>query len=542
MTKYKYNDLKNIENYKNYTEFSKENIESYRDYLLAKVDNELISLNEKIRLGSDVEFLDYKSVWGYRALTKTLSVIFTKAFYNLFPKEKAELDHYLGSGLYIDFQNDFMLSLADIDSIRSEMERIINADMKIETYEVSRREAEEIFSQKDLELVRLINTYEEDFPIGIVKIGNFIDINHSVLAPSTGFIKSFRLIQYYPGLLLVAPTHRNDYNVNNYVEMPKFAKTFQQSTEVAKMLELNKLYSINEAVLRGDIEDTIKVSEALFDKKLMNIADEISSDENIKLILISGPTSSGKTTFTNRLRIQLKANGINPISISMDDYFVNREDSPIGEDGEYDFETPYALDLELFNDDMNRLFNMEMIYRRKFDFISGTGSYSTEEIIPGKNTPIMVEGIHALNPIISHLIPDKNKYKIYISAMNQLNLDAHNRISTTDTRFIRRAVRDKRTRGYEIDHTFKLWENVKKSEELYLFPFQENADVILDTSLAYEMGVLKKYIVPMLETINVESEFYFEAQKLIKMLKSFVTIEDDSYVNSESLLREFIGR
>lgn len=542
MTKFSYKEISDKGTFKTYGDFTKVAIPDYKDYLIGIIDNKLTSLNSPITDNGDIEFLDNKSVWGYRTYTKTLSVVFTKAFYNLYPKEKAELNHYLGSGLYIDFQNGFKLSTHDIDAIVCEMERIIDSDYKIETYFVSKREAIDIFIRKDLELVRLINTFENDSPIEIVRIGDFVDINYSILAPSTGYMNGFRIIQYYPGLLLLAPTHRNNYNLEEYVEIPKFAKAFQKGTEVAKELNLNKLYAINENVLRGDIEDTIKISEALFDKRLIKIADDISSDSDIKLILISGPTSSGKTTFTDRLRIQLEANGISPISISMDDYFVDREKSPIGEDEEYDFETPYALELDMFNEDMNKLFNMERIYRRKFDFISGLGAYTKEEIIPGKNSPIMIEGIHALNPIISHLIPNKNKYKIYISAMNQLNIDAHNRISTTDTRFIRRAVRDQRTRGYEIEHTFKLWENVNKSELLYLFPYQENADVILDTSLPYEMGILKKYIMPMLKSIGRHSKYYNEAEKLINLLKCFVTIDDDSMINSESLLREFIGR
>lgn len=267
----------------------------------------------------------------------------------------------------------------------------------------------------------------------------------------------------------------------------------------------------------------------------------IHDDKNIKIILISGPSSSGKTTFSNRLKVNLEVYGYEPITISMDDYFVDRENNPLGEDGEYDFDTPYAIDLELFNKDMYSLLNEKKIKKRKFDFITGKGSYVDEYILPGDNKPIMIEGIHALNPLISNLIPEKNKYKIYVSALNQVNLDAHNRVSTSKGRFIRRAVRDERDRGFSIEETFKLWENVRKAEEEHIFPFQEEADVILNTSLPYETGILKGYIVPMLESIQPDFEYYNEARNLLNILAYFTGIEDTTIVNSESLLREFIG-
>ncbi len=544
-------DIRKNEEIKTYYDYAKNKVTSYKDYPGILEDGILVSLGKEIKDGSKVEFLGLNNKWGTKTYTKTLSFIFSMAFRNIFPNLKADLNHYLGSGLYIDFQEksdngvniiNKSLTLEEIDQIEREMQKIINADLPIETFEMTLEEAKTLYKDLDKEVLRLLNTLPSETNIDIVKCGVYVDLTYSILAPSTGYINSFKLMQYYPGILLISPNRMNGFNVDNYKETPKLAKVFQNSTLQYKRLGLNTLTEINEKILRGEGEKIIKISEAIFDINLVDVAEKINSDKDIKIILISGPTSSGKTTFTNKLKVHLEVLGYSPIMISMDDYFVDREKTPLGEDGEFDFESPYAVDLNLFNKDMYRLLNMEKIHRRKFDFLTGKGLYTEEYIVPGDKELIMIEGIHALNPLLSSMIPEKNKFKIYISALNQVNLDAHNRVSTTNGRIIRRSVRDERERGYSIEDTLRMWENIRPAEEKHIFPYQEEADVLVNSALPYETNVLKKHIVPMLESIEPSSDFYNEARNLLRMLSYFVSIDDDSLVSSESLLREFIGR
>lgn len=524
-----------------YFDYAKKYFDNYDRYPIVKVDGIVTSLTEEIKENSDIVFEDITTKWGTRTYTKTLSVIFAMAFKNLFPEEQADLNHFIGSGLYIDFEKGFSLTLEDISRIDEEMRNIISKDLEISTSFVSLEEAKALFKDVNGDVMKLLNTLD-DINIGVVKVGDFIDINYSILAPTTGYIEDFKLMQYYPGILLIGPNSENNFNVENYNEMPKLAKLFQKSTDQFKTLDLNKLSSINKKILTGQTQKMIKISEAVFDKNLIDIAEEINKDKDIKMILVSGPTSSGKTTFTERLQVHLEVLGYSPIMISMDDYFLNREDTPLDDKGEYDFESPYAVNLDLFNKDMYRLLNKETIKRRKFDFLTGIGAYTEEYIVPSEETIMMIEGIHALNPIISTLIPEKNKFKVYLSALNQVNLDAHNRVSTTFSRFIRRSIRDERFRGYSIEETFGFWDNIRKAEELYVFPFQEKADILLNTALPYETCIFKKHILPMLESIERDSIYYNEARNMLRILSHFVSIEDDSLINSESLLREFIGR
>lgn len=531
----------NINTFETYYDFAKNNIEDFKKYPVAKVGNKIVGLKEKIAAENEVEFLDISYKWGNRTYTKTLSLVFAMALKRLYPEIEADLNHYIGAGLYIDFANRKGLTIEEIDNIRKEMDSIIAADYQIETYTVSKNEALEIFKDKNPEIIRLLSTIEENIDVGICQCEDLLDINYSILAPSTGYISSYKLMNYYPGLLLISPNIKNNFNADNYKEMPKLAKVFQDSTDHYKYLGLNKLSDINEKILAGQAKKIMQVSDAIFVKKIMDIADKIHNDKDIKMVLISGPTSSGKTTFTGKLKVYLEALGYTTIMISMDDYFVDREKTPLDENGEFDFESPYAVDLKLFNTDMYRLLNQEKINKREFDFLTGLGIYKEEEIVPDGHTIIMIEGIHALNPLISKMIPEKNKYKVYISALNQVNLDSHNRVSTTDGRLIRRSVRDHNFRGYSVEETFKMWDNIGRAEEKYIFPFQEKADTLISSSLPYEAAVLKKHIVPMLETIGEDSEYYSEARNVLETLKYVVSIDDDKLVSSESLLREFIG-
>ncbi|WP_054252183.1 nucleoside kinase [Neofamilia massiliensis] len=524
-----------------YFDYAKNKIDNYKDYPICKVGNKIVDLREKIEKDKEVEFLDISYKWGNRTYTKTLSLVFAMALNRLYPQIEADLNHYIGAGLYIDFANRQGLRIEEIEKIKKEMDDIIAANYEIKTYTVSKNEAIEIFKDKNPEIIRLLSTIEEDIDVGICQCQELIDINYSILAPTTGYISSYKLMNYYPGLLLISPNIKNNFDASNYKEMPKLAKVFQDSTDHYKLLGLNKLADINEKILSGQAKKIMQISDAIFTKKIMDIASKIHNDKDIKMVLISGPTSSGKTTFTGKLKIYLEALGYSTIMISMDDYFVDREKTPLDKNGEFDFESPYAVDLDLFNKDMYRLLNQEKIYKREFDFLTGLGMYKDEEIVPDGHTIIMIEGIHALNPLISKLIPEKNKYKVYISALNQVNLDSHNRVSTTDGRLIRRSVRDHNFRGYSIEETFKMWDNIGKAEEKYIFPFQEKADALISSSLPYESAVLKKHIVPMLETIEEDSEYYSEARNVLETLKYVVSIDDDKLVSSESLLREFIG-
>lgn len=542
MNKKVFKNIKKNQGINSYYDFAKAHIENYLLYPIVKVNGIVTSLLEEIEEGADVVFEDITTKWGNRTYTKTLSVIFTMAFHRLFPDIQADLNHYIGSGLYIDFDPDFALTLEDLKRIDKEMRNIIEQNLLISTDKVDLEEGKEIFKNKNDGIMELLETLKGDTEIGIVRIYDYVDINYSILAPTTSYISSFKLMQYYPGMLLIVPNLKNNFNVENYEEMPKLAKVFQNSTDQYKILDLNKLSSINRKILNGEAEKIIKISEAIFDKKLIDIAENIERDQDIRMVLISGPTSSGKTTFTNRLKVQLEVLGYSPVMISMDDYFLDRKDTPLDENGDYDFESPYAVNLELFNKDMYTLLNEEKIRKREFSFITGKGEYIDEYIVPKKKYIIMVEGIHALNPLVSEMIPEKNKYKIYLSALNQVNLDAHNRVSTTNGRIMRRSVRDEKFRGYTIEETFKMWENIRKSEGLYIFPYQEEADVLVNTSMPYEMNILKKHIKPMLESIEKDSKYYNEARNLLETLQYFVSIEDDSLVNSESLMREFIGR
>src|SRR5699024_11174427 len=337
------------------------------------------------------------------------------------------------------------------------------------------------------------------------------------------------------------PSKRNNYNIDNFVEQKKLAQIFEESSKWLRILDLAHVGSLNEKIHNGEITEAIKVSEALHEKKIGQIADQICEKNNNNIILIAGPSSSGKTTFAQRLAIQLKVNGKRPIAISLDDYFVNREDTPLNEDGEYDFESLDVLDLELINMDLLKLIEGQSIELPKFNFRTSKREQSGKVIKVDENQPIIIEGIHGLNPKLTYEIPEKNKFKIYISALTQLNLDSHNRISTTNIRLIRRMVRDVKFRGNDPIRTFELWKGVRKGEEENIFPYQEEADAMINSSLVYEMSVLKKYIMPLLKEIDNSSIYYSDARKLLRFLEYFVDIEDESAIPTNSILREFIG-
>lgn len=515
--------------------------DQYKKYLGARINNQIYNLNKTIEEEIEIRFLDNRDVDGYRIYTKTISAVFIMACKELYPEATVKINHFIGPGLYVELDKEEGIRFTQLQEIEKKMKEIVEKDYDIVRIRHPKEEALKTFEKHGYtDKIRLFSSIDKK-EVSIYKINDHIDSYHGYLAPSTGYVAEFKLKYYYPGALILFPSKKNNYNMDNFVEQKKLGKIFEESSRWLDILDLAYVGSLNEKVHNGEIVEAIKVSEALHEKKIGQIADEICADNDYSIILIAGPSSAGKTTFAQRLAIQLRVNGKRPIAISLDDYFVDRDKTPLNPDGTPDFESLRALDLELLNMDLLKLIEGQSVELPKFNFITGKREMSGRVIKVDQDQPIIIEGIHGLNPKLTYEIPEKHKYKIYISALTQLNLDAHNRIATTDTRLIRRMVRDVKYRGNGPLRTFELWEKVRKGEEENIFPYQEEADVIFNSSLVYEMSVLKKYIEPLLKEIDNSSKYYSEARKLLRFLEYFVDIEDESVIPTNSILREFIG-
>lgn len=515
--------------------------EDYIKYLGAKIENRIYNLQHTVEGNTSIEFLDNRDVDGYRIYTKTISAVFIMACKELYPESKASIEYFLGPGLYGKLGEGYPIRFKDLKKIQERMIEIIDQDYEIERVRYKRKDALEVFRQKGYaDKLRLFESIDKEF-ISIYKINDHYDSFHGYLAPSTGFVKDFKLKYYYPGLIILFPSKKNNYDLNNFREQKKLAKMFENTSDWLDILDLSYVGSLNEKVKSQEINNVIQITEAHHEKKIAEIADTIHSARDVNIILISGPSSSGKTTFAERLKVQMNVNGQRPITISLDDYFVDRDKTPLNKDGTPNFETIDAIDIDRLNMDLISLLEGKDVELPKFNFITGKGGLSGNIVKLDKDHPIIIEGIHGLNPKLTQLIPEKNKFKIYISALTQLNLDPHNRISTTDIRLIRRMVRDVKHRGNGPLTTFEMWEGVRRGEEEYIFPYQEEADVMFNSSLVYEMGVLKKHIIPLLTKVDRSSIHYSEARKLIKFLEYFIDIQDESVIPPNSILREFIG-
>lgn len=513
----------------------------YRKYIGARINNKIYNLQKNIEENMSIRFLSLKDEDGYKIYTRTISAVFIMACKEIFPQCTVKIEHFIGRGLYAELEEGKSISFSEIEKIKAKMKDIIENDIPIFREKVPAEKGISLFKEQGYEdKVRLYNTLDKEL-IQTYKIGEHIDGFHGYLAPSTGYVNIFDLKYYYPGAIILFPTTDSVDRLPEFKEQKKLARVFKEANEWADILDLGYLGSLNEKVLNGDIGEVIRISEALHEKKIGHIADEICKDDDINIILIAGPSSSGKTTFAQRLAIHLKVNGKRPIAISVDDYFVDRDKTPLNEKGEYDFESIEAIDLKRLNEDLVKLLEGEEIELPKYNFITGKSENSGVKIKVDKDHPIIVEGIHGLNPRLTTYIPEKNKFKIYISALTQLNIDAHNRISTTDTRLIRRMVRDNKFRGNDIFRTFELWQGVTKGEEQNIFPFQEEADIMFDSALVYELSVLKKHAVPLLEKVDNSSIYYSECKRLLQFLKYFIDIEEENLIPPNSILREFIG-
>ena len=508
--------------------------------VLGKLNNKFYELGCTVTNDGKFEPIDITSRIGMMTYVRTLQFVLIKAISELFPKAKISIQHSLSKGLFGEIHKDLALDIDDIYEIKSRMSEIIKADIPIRKIAFSKARAVEIFMEYDMQDKVKLLKYVTAKEIKLYEIDGRYDYFYGPMAYSTGVVKTFDLMYYEPGFILRYPTSDEPNKIPKFQKHEKLAKIFYEAAQWGEILGVGSVGALNDEVVNGDIVNLIRVAEALHEKKIAYIADMIHKQEQVKLVLIAGPSSSGKTTFSRRLGIQMSVNGLIPIFVSLDDYFLNREFTPRDEHGEYDFESIYALDLELFNKDLELLLQGKETEIPSFNFKTGKREWLGNKIKIPENGVMIVEGIHGLNEILTSSIPKSSKFKIYISPLTQLNLDDHNRIATTDVRMTRRIVRDYLSRGYGVEETLKMWPSIKRGEEKNIFVFQEQADVMFNSSLVYELCVLKKFALAELSKIGEESPVYFQASRLRSFLNFFKDVDKD-LVPDNSIIREFTG-
>ncbi len=523
-----------------YDVIKKYNLKGFIPITLAKIDDEYYELNSKINKSGIFKIIDIREDIGLRTYIRTLRFILVKSTLDLYKDAKIIMEHSFGKGLFGEIHKSSQLTKQDIIKIKNKMLEIIEKDLKIEKIYMEKSKAIKIFENYGMiDKVRLLKQMPFK-KVKLYKLGERYDYFYGAMAYSTGVINKFDLIYYDSGFILRYPTEKDIFNIPKFINYPKLFKIFRETEKWGDILDVPDVGALNDKVDNNEIIDIVRVSEALHEKKIANIADKIKEKEKVKVVLISGPTSSGKTTFSKRLGIQLRVNGLIPFSISLDNYFVNREYTPKDEKGNYDFESINALDLQLFNNNLKDMLEGKEVELPTFNFKTGKREWKDKKVKLPERGILIIEGIHGLNPILTKDISNDNKFKVYISALTQLNLDNHNTISTTDVRIIRRIVRDYLFRGYAVEETLKMWPSIKKGEEKNIFVFQENADIMFNSTLVYELCVLKKYALSELNKVDKSSTVYYEAIRLKSFLNFFKEI-DKNLTPENSILREFIG-
>lgn len=502
-------------------------------------NNEIKSINYIPKENDKIDLIDITTRDGRRTYIRGLLFIMSKAFHECYPDALLSVNYQLTNSMYCEIDNMEMTSEM-VEKITEKMGEIIQKDLPIKKVEMTKEEAAKFYEKEKTLRGILQLTTEQKEGVSLYFCEEYYNYFYGVMPISTGYIKNFKICKYNEGFLLFYPSKENPNTVEAKMDRQKLSATLEEYADIHKVLNINTVYKLNKKIKEGNAEDVVLLAESLHEKKISDIADDIIKRKGVKVILIAGPSSSGKTTFAKRLGIQLRLNGLKPVTISVDNYFVERENNPVDEEGKYDFECLEAIDLKLFNEHLTTLLNGGEILCPTFDFKEGTKKYNGETMKLADDEVLVIEGIHCLNDKLTSSIPKDKKYKIYISALTVLNIDYYNRISTTDTRLIRRTVRDYNYRGYSALNTLQIWKSVNKGEEKYIFPFQEEADKMFNTSLVYEICVLKKYIMPLLEKIDNTNPEYAEAKRLYEFLKYFEDIEDE-YVPKNSILREFIG-
>ena len=506
----------------------------------ARVNNKVEGMHYRVYNSKDVEFLDMTSSSGSRAYTRTLFFVLCKAVQDIYPATDVVIDIPVSNGFYVDIRLGRPVVDEDVNIIRRRMQEIIDARMPIRRFTVPTEEAVALFQEKgDVEKVKLLKTSGSIYTT-YYKIGDYVDYYYGTLLTNTSQLYLFGLEKYYDGMLLRIPSLKNPDVLGEMTRQDKMFEIFKEHHRWQSILGIRTVGDFNQAIDANHATDIINISEALQEKKIAKIAEEIASRKGVKLVLLAGPSSSGKTTSCKRLSIQLAVNGLKPLQISLDDYFVDREKTPKDASGEYDYESIYALDLDLINEQFNALFRGEEVELPKYDFQSGKSKKSGNRLKMTDNNVLVVEGIHALNPELTAHIPQEQIFRVYASALTTILLDNHNYIPTTDNRLLRRIIRDYKYRGVSAQETIHRWPSVRAGENKWIFPFQENADAMLNTAMLYELAVIKMQAEPLLQQVPENCEEYAEAYRLLKFLKYFKGIPYNN-LPPTSLLREFLG-
>uniref|UniRef100_UPI003FF14340 nucleoside kinase n=1 Tax=Prevotella sp. TaxID=59823 RepID=UPI003FF14340 len=506
----------------------------------ARVNNKVEGMHYRVYNSKDVEFLDMTSSSGSRAYTRTLFFVLCKAVQDIYPATDVVIDIPVSNGFYVDIRLGRPVVDEDVNIIRRRMQEIIDARMPIRRFTVPTEEAVALFQEKgDVEKVKLLKTSGSIYTT-YYKIGDYVDYYYGTLLTNTSQLYLFGLEKYYDGMLLRIPSLKSPDVLGEMTRQDKMFEIFKEHHRWQSILGIRTVGDFNQAIDANHATDIINISEALQEKKIANIAEEIASRKGVKLVLLAGPSSSGKTTSCKRLSIQLAVNGLKPLQISLDDYFVDREKTPKDASGEYDYESIYALDLDLINEQFNALFRGEEVELPKYDFQSGKSKKSGNKLKMNDNNVLVVEGIHALNPELTAHIPQEQIFRVYASALTTILLDNHNYIPTTDNRLLRRIIRDYKYRGVSAQETIHRWPSVRAGENKWIFPFQENADAMLNTAMLYELAVIKTQAEPLLQQVPENCEEYAEAYRLLKFLKYFKGIPYNN-LPPTSLLREFLG-
>lgn len=512
------------------------------EIIAGKVDNEIKELSYKLDRNCKVEFIDLRNSDGIRIYQRSLTFVLIKAVNDLFPERKFELHHSLSNqGLYCEIIGNGPLKQKEILLIEMKMREITEASIPFIKKVIPKELAREKFEREGrIDRYKAIE-HRLKSEVTIYECGGFEDYFYGYMAPDTGYVKKFKLISYNPGLILMHPQKNDPDTIPDFEEQKQLFNIFEEYKNWGRILEIENIGALNDMVVNGKINEVIRISEALHEKKYANVADLISNSKpRKKVVFISGPSSSGKTTSAKRLSIQLKINGLKPVAISIDDYYLPKSQIPLGEDGKPDLEAVEAFDVELFREHILKIVNEEEISVPIYDFKIGGRLPESRKITAEDNQVVIVEGIHGLNDKLTKSVPDYLKFGVYISALTSMNIDDHNRVPSTDTRLLRRIVRDNQYRGASALDTLRMWPSVRNGEKKYIFPFQEQADAMLNSFLIYEWGVLKKFAEPLLKEIDRSYPEYSEAKRLLELLSYFLPVEYGE-IPVTSILREFIG-